>query len=320
MTPRVSVVVPAYNDEEHLAETLRSVQEQTLPDWELLLADDGSTDQTVALARQVAAADKRIRVLSFEHRGHPGATRNAAIAQARGDYIAFLDADDLWLPEKLEKQLAAIAGLERPGLVYTLVEEFWDQPDPPPQNWLREPPPATHREQYAMNLTFRQIPCTVTILAERTFVQEIGGFSEDPELRSGQDWDFTNRAIWRRPLVCVPEVLARVRIRARSLSRGNRRHPKYRIYGLELAEKRGELPLDLRRRAWSTAWLIQGERLLAAGEPGWRRALWLAWRHDPLSIYRLPAGLASGLPRGAAYPLYSALKEIQRRVTKRKFA
>lgn len=102
--------MPAWNAAATLAAAVDSVRAQGLGDWELLIADDESTDATLAVARTLAAADGRIRVLAAPA-GHTGAAgaRNRALAAARGRYIAFLDADDLWHPEKLERQIAFMA-------------------------------------------------------------------------------------------------------------------------------------------------------------------------------------------------------------------
>jgi teichuronic acid biosynthesis glycosyltransferase TuaG len=105
-TPLVSVITAAYNAEAFIGEAIASVQAQTLADWELLVADDASTDRTTALVEAVAAADPRIRLIRLEHNGGVARARNAALSAARGRFVAFLDSDDIWLPQKLERQIA----------------------------------------------------------------------------------------------------------------------------------------------------------------------------------------------------------------------
>ena len=99
-----------YNASAYIGETIRSVQAQTYQDWELILVDDVSADDTVEIARREAAADPkgRIRILVQPKNGGPAPARCAGVDAARGEYLAFLDADDLWKPEKLEKELAFI--------------------------------------------------------------------------------------------------------------------------------------------------------------------------------------------------------------------
>lgn len=104
--PLVSVIMPAYNAGRFLEEAVRSVMAQTVTDWELLILDDGSKDNTAELAAKLAAEDKRIRFLPNEKNMGVAKTRNRGFDLCCGQYIALLDSDDVWLPEKLEKQLA----------------------------------------------------------------------------------------------------------------------------------------------------------------------------------------------------------------------
>jgi len=103
----VSIVMPAYNASKTVANSVMSVQEQSYKNWELLIVDDCSTDDTVFIVRGFSKNDARIKLISLtENSGGPAYPRNVAIKQATGEFIAFLDADDEWLPEKLEKQIA----------------------------------------------------------------------------------------------------------------------------------------------------------------------------------------------------------------------
>lgn len=106
MNPAVSVITPVWNAEATLADAIASVQAQSLPDWEMLIVDDGSTDGSRSLAQSRAANDPRIRVLAQGARSGAAAARNRGLSEAAGRFIAFLDADDLWRPEKLALQLA----------------------------------------------------------------------------------------------------------------------------------------------------------------------------------------------------------------------
>jgi teichuronic acid biosynthesis glycosyltransferase TuaG len=102
--PLVSIITPARNAAETLAASIDSASEQSLRDWEMLVIDDASSDGTAALAERRAAADPRIRLLRQGQRRGVAAARNAGLAEARGRFVAFLDADDLWMPEKLARQ------------------------------------------------------------------------------------------------------------------------------------------------------------------------------------------------------------------------
>lgn len=144
LPPLVSVLIPAWNAERWLGETLRSVLAQTWPNLEVVIADDGSSDATLTLARGHASA--RLRVLALPHRG-AAATRNAAIAAARGEYLQFLDADDLIAPDKVAAQMAHLAlfprrvatgpwapFIRRPGDLAARPDALWA--DLAPVDWL----------------------------------------------------------------------------------------------------------------------------------------------------------------------------------------
>lgn len=103
--PLVSIVVPVYNAEKFLADTIGSVQAQTYDNWELLLVDDYSTDGSVTLVKKYQKDDKRIKLIRMKQNSGAALSRNAGINGAKGRYLAFLDADDLWVKNKLKKQV-----------------------------------------------------------------------------------------------------------------------------------------------------------------------------------------------------------------------
>jgi glycosyltransferase involved in cell wall biosynthesis len=108
----VSVIMPAYNAGKYIAQSIRSVAAQTCAGWELVVVDDGSTDDTAEVVRGFASADARVKYVQ-QANGRQGRARNNGIAHAAGDLIAFLDADDLWVERKLELQLKAFAVEEK---------------------------------------------------------------------------------------------------------------------------------------------------------------------------------------------------------------
>lgn len=108
-TCAISIVMPTYNAEQYLKETLKSVQNQSFKDWEVIIVDDGSTDTTMQIASDYALADHNISVQQLDQNsGGPARPRNVGVSLAKGTWIAFLDADDLWHPEKLRHQLNAV--------------------------------------------------------------------------------------------------------------------------------------------------------------------------------------------------------------------
>ncbi|EJS61636.1 TPA: glycosyltransferase [Bacillus thuringiensis] len=103
--PYVSVITPSYNSIRFIGETISSVQNQSYENWEMIIVDDGSTDQSAAKIKEIIEGDSRIRLLSLKENVGAAKARNLAIQEARGRYIAFLDSDDIWLPHKLKTQL-----------------------------------------------------------------------------------------------------------------------------------------------------------------------------------------------------------------------
>ncbi len=120
----VSVIMPVYNSECFIEEAILSVQAQTYPYWELIIVDDGSTDGSAMIAERYAGRDGRIRLFRFQKSsGMPAVPRNKGIQEARGRYIAFLDSDDTWLPDKLQQQVALFSNADT-VIVYSDYEKI----------------------------------------------------------------------------------------------------------------------------------------------------------------------------------------------------
>ncbi|MFC5299822.1 glycosyltransferase family 2 protein [Azospira restricta] len=155
----VSVITPAYKAEKTIAETIRSVQAQTYPDWEMLVVDDGSPDGTAGVVAQFALEDPRVRLIRQANAG-PAMARQAALEQARGRYVAFLDSDDLWLPEKLARQLEFMSQYQA-AISYTSFRRI-----------RADGSGAGHRIRIPARLTYRQLLgntalATSTVLIDR---------------------------------------------------------------------------------------------------------------------------------------------------------
>lgn len=128
--PLISIITPVYNAEPFLPELTQTVLEQTYANWEWILVDDGSTDNSYAVLKEVASADKRIKVYKNEVNSKVFQARNNALDVAKGDFIAFLDADDLWEPNKLELQLAFMQQTDS-WFTYTDFDRFIKNPQKP---------------------------------------------------------------------------------------------------------------------------------------------------------------------------------------------
>ena len=123
---RVSIVTPSYNSERFIKESIESVLSQTYKNWEMLIVDDGSTDDSPSVIERYVSMDDRIRLIRLNQNSGVAVARNTAIAEAKGRYIAFLDSDDLWMPEKLEKQLQFMEekNAEVTSTAYFRMDEF----------------------------------------------------------------------------------------------------------------------------------------------------------------------------------------------------
>lgn len=216
--PLVSVIIPAYNAADTIAETLASVLAQSCRDLEVIVVDDGSTDDTLGVVRDVSTQDSRVRHVTQANAGC-GAARNGGVRDARGRYVASVDADDLWHRDKLAMQLAAHG--ERPGiLVLCGLRRF--TVDEGPWRWLSETLPLSldvpeHEVLDAVvGLHGHQMALFNTFFCERTAIEALGGWSET--LPTAEDWDLGLRAARRLRLVCVNEALLYYRKHAASLT------------------------------------------------------------------------------------------------------
>jgi glycosyltransferase involved in cell wall biosynthesis len=188
--PLISAITIFFNGEKYISEAIESVLAQTYDHWELLLVDDGSSDRSTAIALEyVHKFPQKIRYLEHEDHQNRGmsATRNLGIKNAKGDYITFLDADDIWLREKLESQLATLIAQPEAGAVFGPTLYWYSWADNSPENPLDEvrelgitPNQLWQPPQLLAPLIRRQIntPATCSILLRREVFNIIGGFEE----------------------------------------------------------------------------------------------------------------------------------------------
>jgi glycosyltransferase involved in cell wall biosynthesis len=221
--PTVSVILPVFNGEVTIGRAVRSVLGQTISDLELVVVDDGSTDHTSEVVS--GYSESRLKSIRLERNSGTAAARNVGISRARGEYIAFLDSDDEWLADKLERQLEMIATSPAIGISTTgfrihrvATNRFQDTIPDPDADW--------HREQ----LTMCALGPGSTLMAKRDVFLQVGGF--DVGLRRFEDWDWMIRCLAVREIVICPSVLAilhvdrrpRVRIVQQSAERFLEKH------------------------------------------------------------------------------------------------
>ena len=209
-TPLVSILTPAYNSEKFIAEAIRSVQKQNYTNWEMIIVDDGSIDRTFSIASEIAKTDSRIQVFVLEKNSGTGIARNTALTKSCGRYIAFLDADDLWEPQKLQKQ---INFLETNKLPFTF--SFYDCID--------EYGKLLHkRVEVPRNLTYRQL-FFCNYVGNLTGIYDVQYFGKISisSIRKRQDWMLWLTILKKiKTAQPVPESLAFYRVRNNSISAG----------------------------------------------------------------------------------------------------
>ncbi len=195
--PVISVVVATYNRRPLLERALASVAQQTERDWECLVCDDGSSDDTVAYVSALAERDPRFRLVPGPRHGRPSGPRNRGIREARGEWIALLDDDDLWHPAKLECQLRA--ALAQPcDAVSTRFEFFRDANGPPAFVEVHGLPERAEPLALTHVLLLRQpYPCTPSNMIRRAALLSAGAFDEGAEYRAVEDYDLWCRLVAR---------------------------------------------------------------------------------------------------------------------------
>ena len=217
MSPTVSVIIPTHNRELLIGQTIQSVLDQTYTDFEILVVDNGSTDQTRVVVE--AIDDPRVHYHFQENTGGPAGPRNSGIALARGRYIAFLDSDDLWLPEKLKAHVAIMEEHSELGLVFGQHRPFG------PSVGVVNPFPDLVKARSGMVfenlfLSWNFIPC-LEALVRRSALEEVGVFDEDSALRNVEDYDLWLRLARQFPIKFVPGVTSRYRLHGNQLSDGD---------------------------------------------------------------------------------------------------
>jgi glycosyltransferase involved in cell wall biosynthesis len=283
----VSVIIPAYNDAATVERTVFSVLNQTYSDLEVLVIDDGSTDQTAALVQSMADVDHRIRLLQKPNGGLASA-RNHGIAHAVGEFIAPIDADDLWHPEKIRKQMAVMLDRgDRVGLVYC-----WSRAIDEQDRVLWDVTPCNLRGSVYAALIIRNFLSSGAPLVRKCCVEAVGGYDATLASRGApccEDLKFNLDIAEHYDFDLVPEFLFSYRVRAGSMSTNINAMLQSRHVVIEEARARHpELPNKVfrwasahRDREFGLAHLSDGRFLTGA------RLLLTALSEDPIATLRV---------------------------------
>ena len=292
--PAVSVVIPAYNAERFIGEAVNSVLEQTYRDFEVIVVDDGSTDKTA----EVVKTCEEVRYL-YKENGGTASARNRGVEASRGHYVAFLDADNLWEPEKLEVQIALFE--RQPSLVWSytdslLVDEEKEQPV------YRKSQLVGHPEGDVLErLIHGNFMPPSTVVVARDVLKEMGGFDESNLHRISEGWELWTRIAGQYPVGYVHRPLTKTRQHAyRKTDTMDLKHAyRSRKAIVEKAVRRDQDRLGGRRRsALASLCLNTGRRYLDREErAAARRFFWQALRYRPVYLAAWMYLGASFIPR-----------------------
>lgn len=199
----ITVIIPTYNRADYIEETIQSVLNQTYQNFEIIVSDDGSTDNTKEIVESFN--DRRIKYIFHENSGLPAVTRNRGIKQSSGEYIALLDSDDLWLPDKLKKQIGEFEKNGNIGLVCTKSFHFNKE-----KKWIQ------YKHLSEKDFTFKSlflrnnIICS-SVVIKKSVLDDVGLFNENPKIQSGEDYELWLRIAKKYEIKYVNIPLAKYR-------------------------------------------------------------------------------------------------------------
>ncbi|MDD4527788.1 MAG: glycosyltransferase family A protein [Candidatus Margulisbacteria bacterium] len=268
--PRVSVIIPVFNRPMMLREAVDSVLAQKFNDFELILVDDGSQEKTKKILRQYSESyPQKIKVFFCEHRG-VSAARNAGIAKARGDFLAFLDSDDLWISSKLEKQLQF---MDQKGAAVCQTQERWVR------NGKNVNPMKKHTKRSG-KIFFDCLPlCIVSpsaVMIKKDVFDKVGLFDE--KLLACEDYDLWLRISLLYPIYTMPEkLITKKGGHSDQLSSKYWGMDRFRIYSMVNLLKSGA-SLDDRKKAGLFYYISEKAKVIAIGaKKRWKLFSWFKY-------------------------------------------
>jgi len=211
---KVDVIIPAFNAARYLPAAIESVMSQTFEDWQIWLVDDGSTDNTdEVIAPFLLRLGSKMKYIKQENQGQPGA-RNTAVRASAGEFVALLDADDVWLPGRLAESVKTLDEQPEAGLAYGQITVIDAEGRPGGTFWGN---PKYGEGRIAPQIYMRKVelPCP-TLTFRRRCIDEVGVF--DPAMKTIEDRDLCLRIALRHEVAFIPKIIAYYRVAAGSMS------------------------------------------------------------------------------------------------------
>lgn len=282
--PQISVIIPAFNSERTIEETVNSVLQQTFTDFELIIINDGSTDSTLNVLNQIQ--DSRIRLFSHENSG-VAASRNRGIRQAVGQYLAFLDADDLWVPDKLTEQLQALQHNPEAAIAYSWVNYIDEASQFVRKGWHK----VYNGDVYPELLLKCFLENGSNPLIRAKAIEQVGGF--DASISPAEDWDLYIRLAKHYHFICVPKVHILYRISPTSASANLKRMERAGRRMIEKAFSTAPVELQpIKRKTLADFYSYLFDKGLmnqpSSGD-GWVAlyCLWICYKNNPLHLRKI---------------------------------
>jgi len=296
--PDVTVIIPAYNAAWSLRATLDSVRSQSLENFEAVVIDDGSSDDTAAVAQAVVDLDSRFR-LHRQPNGRVAKARNRGVAEARGRYVAPLDSDDVWAPRFLERLVAELD--RRPQAVFAFARSTWIDADGRDMPMTEAPFPT--EVGYVELLLRNPVGNSSSSVMRTAAVRALGGYDEGIVRRHGctEDWLLMMQLSWRGEVVPIDEHLVGYRITERSASHALHNATGGMLEAVDRVRREGpRLPRAVyaRARGLSALWLLRRAVAMRRWDAAFRLALLVvaanpAWVRDR----RLRRAVMAGIRR-----------------------
>jgi len=285
ITPTVSVIIPTYNNASFLGEAVESVLSQTYKKIEILVVDDGSTDTT---AQVIEKYKEQVRYL-YKENGGVSSARNRGLEEARGEWVAFLDADDLWLPDKLQSQMEPMIQNDRVGIV-TCGAMMINEEDQMIDQFMI--PDYRNRENLLKSLYKENVISGGSqVLVRKKCLERVGNFDES--LKCGEDWDMWLRIAKISEIVFIERPLVKIRTRADSCSNSSENLERNLRHECQVLKKNlpevGLSPqkLFLKMESYSYRYFVTAWSYYEAGmKKGAWQCIVKSYVLNPLSLFR----------------------------------